>query len=178
MDLNEIKELLEKYYRGETSLQEEERLKTFFARAQVPESLAPDKKFFTALAEKDNKESDEVFQANLEYLIEREWQKESKRRFIIRPSWVGGIAAAAVILFLVFIHQNPQPMTHADTFRDPGEAYEETRKILLSISYTMNGGAEKLNTLSELNQSLSALEKLKMIDQSIDHIKTNSNEKN
>ena len=47
--VNDIRLMLERFYRGETSLEEEQRLRDWFASASVPEDLIPDQELFRSL---------------------------------------------------------------------------------------------------------------------------------
>ncbi|MCK4465557.1 MAG: pyruvate ferredoxin oxidoreductase, partial [Bacteroidales bacterium] len=47
MDLQKIEKLLQKYYNGETSLEEEEVLRTFFSSRDVPDHLEAEKELFS-----------------------------------------------------------------------------------------------------------------------------------
>lgn len=46
MELNEIKKLLENYYEGSASLQEEQQLRNYFQNNEVPDELSADKELF------------------------------------------------------------------------------------------------------------------------------------
>ena len=50
MKVNEIEELLVRYYDGETNEAEEKELKEFFAQADVPAHLLAEKRLFMQLA--------------------------------------------------------------------------------------------------------------------------------
>ena len=49
MDYKVMEQLLDKYFDGETSLQEESRLREYFRRADVPEALQPYQPLFRHL---------------------------------------------------------------------------------------------------------------------------------
>ena len=54
MNLVEIEALVEKYYNGETSLDEENILKEFFLNEDVPEHLLSEKEMFKYIASEDS----------------------------------------------------------------------------------------------------------------------------
>ena len=56
MDYKYIEQLLERYWRCETSLQEEEILRLFFSQEEVPTNLVPYKDLF--IYEQEQKETD------------------------------------------------------------------------------------------------------------------------
>ena len=65
MKIQDIKNLLEKYYDGSSSLSEEESLKTFFSQEDIPLELKPDQDLFLYYSaektgEKNNSSHDSV----------------------------------------------------------------------------------------------------------------------
>ena len=124
METKRIAELLDKYYRGETTLEEERLLKTFFQQEDTPEELQADKDIFllyTGLAQQPV-DLPEGLKERLSASIGR-WQQESQRRRPwLRPSirlWSIGIAASLLIAAGMGIYlQKAEPKQH-DTFTNP-----------------------------------------------------------
>ena len=133
METKRIAELLDKYYRGETTLEEERQLKSFFQQEDTPEELQADKDVFllyTGLAQQPV-DLPEGLEERLSASIGR-WQKESQRRRPwLRPSirlWSIGIAASLLIAAGMGIYlQKSEPKQH-DTFTNPALAYQETQR--------------------------------------------------
>ena len=63
MKVNEIEELLVRYYDGETNEAEEKELKEFFAQADVPAHLLAEKRLFMQLASQPEPETPEGLEA-------------------------------------------------------------------------------------------------------------------
>ena len=107
MKVNEIEELLVRYYDGETNETEEKELKEFFAQADVPAHLLAEKRLFMQLASQPEPETPEGLESKLSGLIdewdthERRTTKIKKHTRIIHLQWVGSIAASLLILFSV-----------------------------------------------------------------------------
>ena len=140
MELMLVEQLLEKYFEGQTSLAEEQQLKTYFSSKDV----AP--KF-------------EKYQSIFGYF---ETQKETqfdkkivqpKRQFSVK--WIG-IAASFVVLFgLATFYFYPSEPENQDlgTYDNPEEALVETHKALLMISEQVNIGMKNASHLKEFEQT-------------------------
>lgn len=159
MNAEEIRRLLERYYAGESSLDDEVSLKEFFSREYVPEDLMEEKEIFRYyLQSSDVPEPSAGFENSIFSALDAEDRKyESlKRRRIFGA--VSGIAAALLILtgtYFFFINKS-QPK---DTYSDPEIAYAETMKILYDVSDRLNRGTRSLGYLNRLqNETMRGIE--------------------
>lgn len=115
--MKRIDELLEKYFAGITSLQEEMELKNYFGGNEI----APEHKKYIPLFQAFEKEK-EIIMPKQEAKIKR---KTSLRRQIIYFS--SGIAAACLISVLVFRYQAPSEnymIVHGKRINDAEKAQE------------------------------------------------------
>lgn len=146
MDYKEVKTLLDKYFEGHTSLQEEEKLRTYFKNTtDVPSEFAHAQSMFTHF----DKEASEQFEGEVKL-------KSSNRSFYIRM--VGVAASLLLVLSLgtymyqaqqeekIYAYINGEPIT------DQAVAIEETKKALLKMSTNMNNGTRDLGHLTKLNE--------------------------
>lgn len=78
MKVNEIEELLVRYYDGETNEAEEKELKEFFAQADIPAHLLAEKRLFMQLASQPEPETPEGLESKLSGLID-EWDTHERR---------------------------------------------------------------------------------------------------
>lgn len=134
-DINEIRQLLRKYYEGATDDNEEQLLHNFFAHEEVPADMEADRRLFSAL--------DNVTEAPA-------WLKESVSRSIDRTSgprlrarfrWVSISAAASVAIALaVAIPAMRKPATpHEMT---PEEIQQHTIMALTKLTSTVGKGCD------------------------------------
>lgn len=188
MDLRKAEQLVRKYYSGETSPEEEKALREYMESCKdLPEYLAPEKELFSMYSRAA--ESDmpmEEYMESLEKLID---EQARKRIGISRPvlHWVSGIAAGLAILlgsYLMVLNKPPDDGRIAlkDTYTDPQQAYEETRKVLLYVSEKMNEGTSPLAGISKMNQSMENLQKLNNLNKGVSSLQMlnllKNNEKN
>jgi hypothetical protein len=120
MELLKIERLLEKYFEANTSLEEENTLKEFFAKETVPDHLIQYKGFFGAFEQVKK----EVHEPEI---------KLPKKKF--KLNW---IAAAAVILFMLSVFSYQQYEVHQQ--KEAQKAFLETQKALRMISQNLNKG--------------------------------------
>lgn len=138
MGLNNIEKLLDKYFDGETSLQEENTLKTYFAKSNVPEHLQQYQAMFAYFAQNKKETAPENIQV------------KSKK-----TTWFGSWAAkAAVVLLLLAIGYSIYPKRVSDAEKKEAQiAFLETQKALKLISQNLNKGNYAVNYLNEFEVS-------------------------
>ena len=147
MDYKNISQLLEKYWEGETSLQEENTLKQYFNQENVAQELQEYQPLFQFFKE----EQDLVMSDDFEKRLLEQIQKESsaKVRKLNWMTFIRNVAAVAIILFGAFFllkNINPtkvQPIAQGARVKvidDEMEAYETTKAALLLLSGKIKKG--------------------------------------
>lgn len=150
MNSEEIKQLLEKYYEGATTAEEELLLKKFFSMDNVPGDLRSDQDIFRYYMQMGEiPEPSPDFEKKIIYAIDSEDKDLAgfKRRRLFGV--FSGIAAAMLILagsYFFFTDRSLPP----DTYSDPEVAYAETMKILYQVSARLNQGTKALGHLNTL----------------------------
>jgi len=166
----QIKELLEKFYAGNTDLEEEERLTRYFSTGQVPEELLADKELFGVLGQPDDEiDIPDGLNYRLEQAIDNAERKENRTRHIGLFSLTGLAAGLMIMLavYLVYLREdNPNIVSahYSDTYNDPMQAYEETMKALNYVSSRFNDGTKSLKPLSQVNKSVQQIQPLSLIN--------------
>jgi hypothetical protein len=146
-----IRELLDKYLEGLTSIEEEKFLKDYFSKGNVPEEFSSDALWFlNATSQGINDEDIHSMEDVLSKWVD---QQENKEKSIRLRSWTIGIAAGLMILAAsVFFFRYYGSGKMADTYEDPQIAYLEARKVLMYVSQTLNKGTDKLQTVSRIQE--------------------------
>lgn len=175
MNYNSIKELLEKFYAGETTLGEEDALKHFFAEEHVPERLRADQELFRSMTamEEETTLGDDFDKAILSQ-IKTHSLRWGHREWIYTLSSVAAAAVVVILLWIggVFSSQRRLP----GTINNPQLAYAETKKALIEVSSNLNKGLdpvrsatkkldEPLQQASKLGDMQEALSKIKYLEQ-------------
>ena len=154
MDEIKVKELLDKYWEGETSLEEERELSSYFVSSQVTDEFAPFIPLFAFFEEGRH--------IRMEGSVVQPPMEEIKGK-VINIRWLISIAASiAVFLAVFFINKKistEQSVQYAfeDTYHTPEEAYAEVKKALLYVSTKMNKG---VSTAAESLEKMEPLDKI------------------
>ena len=150
MKEEELKRLVEKYYNGESTEEEENFLRDFFRKDNVPEGYEADKEIFSFYTGSDNIPEPSIdFEARILAGIdasERVAGSQKTKRYIIAI-----MSAAAGLLLLAgsyFFFVKESQTT--DTFTDPKIAYAETMKILMEVSSQLNHGTQALEPVGKM----------------------------
>lgn len=160
-----MKQLLNKYYEGLTTEQEEQTLKDWLLSEDVPEEFAADRELFLQLqsAATNEPELPGGFSERLEALIDSEAQREelqkSSRQSAIRKMFiaVGSVAAACLVFFIAFNHvsEKSQAANYIVEVKDPVLAREYTVMALNKFRDALNKGYEGLEKAEKCLQVFS-----------------------
>ena len=152
-DLNRIEALLEKYYRGETSIAEEGILREFFTAGDFPEHLTADAELFGFFRTQQEGKLPGDLQNRLEDMIDGKTGRTISAFSRWRYYWISGAAAAILLLIALFldsqIKKRPSLQASRDTYEDPYLAYAEAKRVLYYVSDKMNTGREPLQNLEK-----------------------------
>lgn len=174
MNTKRIRLLLDKYYNGDTTLNEEEELRKYFIdNPVIPEEFRAEKDQFIMFDRAKNRDIPfDDFEKKLENLIDN--QKVRYPVFRTNRLWIqiAGIAASILIVFSVynsfkyFINKSEDK----GTIEDPVMAYEETKKTLYFISEKLNHGTKELTNISKLNNASQMLKPISKLDQGLNKL--------
>jgi len=151
MEFNNITQLLNKYWEGETSLQEEEKLKQYFTKEKVAQEHLEFQPLFQFFKEEQDVMISDDFEKRLLKQIENEPQAKVRKLKWVQS--IRTIAAIGIILLgsvFIFNQINKSKTVDpvADRFSeyeitDEKEAYEATKAALLLLSGKMKKGTSK-----------------------------------
>jgi len=174
MDLKQIKALLEKYYNGETSIEEEKILKTYFEGNTISDEFIVDGDIFMYNL------NETKIQDFLPDLSEEIWkgiskeQDKTKLQIAKRINYrLLRIAAGFIVLFASYfllkneILNHTQTIQYTDTYKTPEQAYQETKKTLLYVSQLLNSGTEYLEPINKIEESTKILNPLSSFNQGL-----------
>lgn len=156
MDTDNIRQLLDRYYDGQTSEREEQELKDYFLQDDVLPQWATDQRLFRQLYGADMPASD-----GMEQRLSRQidsWNRVEKtagrHARAVGLRWIAGIAASLLLLFAIGLladrqQKQAQYAAQQDTFDDPRDAYAETQKALMMFSKSINKGLNKVENVTQ-----------------------------
>ena len=163
MDTNDLKILLDRYWAGESTLDDEAKLHEWFKNNSVPDGFEAEAQLFGYYAKEKSVSISDDFDSKLIKTIQNKDDKTSAKRIEIWPLLTNWKAAAVIsgIIVASVVLKNPfgtSPTQMTDTYENPQDAYEATKAILLTISSNMNKGkkhASKLSKFSEAQEIIS-----------------------
>jgi len=149
-----IRQLLDRYFEGETSLEEEAQLRRAFQQKEVPEDLQPFRPLFRYLNQEREARLDQGFEQRLLEQIDE--KPETPPAAIMRrlpvQRWAVGIAAAVVLALGLFWLYQPATFQQQEEVAaidwskyevdDPEEAFKITQSALLQASQELNQGTK------------------------------------
>ncbi len=165
-NLKNIKQLLEKFYDGQTSLEDELYLKEYFSGESIPEEFLKDKELFLSMkATNEEIEIPEGMHTRLIDAISAAEHKETRGKRINLYSLSGLAAGLLIILgvYFTFLRDNPTDVLAKYTIQDEHVAYLEAKKALTYVSIKLNKGAAELEPLQQVNKSMKSIAPLRKL---------------
>lgn len=168
MTENRLKEILDKYYEGESSPEEELELKKYFSGNDVLKGYEAEREIFRQYSVIETMPVPSAgFEMRILNAIDNLESTKLKRN--LRKRYITIFSAAATILImaatLFFLNRERKP---ADTFSDPTIAYTETMRILNDISVKLNIGTEALKPVIYLTGTVR--QGMRSVDRSLSSI--------
>ena len=147
-----IKQKLQDYFDGRTSLEDEQLLHDYFRSAKIEEDLLPYRDLFSGLEGIAGKEEKINEEGLMDFILETEHAE--KKRY--RQLWqvVTGIAAALLIALLV-VNYNDSPRWK-DTYSNPDQAAVKTMRF---VAGKYQQGLAQLQPIGKINEAVAPMNK-------------------
>jgi hypothetical protein len=156
----EIRKLLDRFYTGETTLEEEQILQDYFSSTSIPEELMPDRDLFRTLGTSDSVAVPEGLNQNILDVIDQQEKKVVRTRRISVFS-LSGLAAGLLVVIALYMGyfraDRPGMLAYqmTDTYENPQDAYEEARRTLAYVSAKLNTGTSGLEHVKQVSKTTS-----------------------
>jgi hypothetical protein len=170
MNLQEIERILNKYYNGESSLEEEAMLMDYFSRNEVPNGLKTIRDQFLYMQSQSKIELPEETERKINEKIESTRIISLFRTRRSRIIAISGVAATILLLITVFMQLNTYTRRFNDTYSDPEVAYTEARKILTFVSGQFNRGTREVGNISKFQTGLKDVSKVDKLNKQMENI--------
>jgi hypothetical protein len=163
MDSKEINELLDRYWNCETSLGEEQQLREYFRRDDIPAEWKETAALFQYFEENKKKSLQDV-SFNSRVLEKVRPAKEGRVRRLLYSSMRIAAGLVVVMMAIWFIRNEVRkstPQEMVDTYDDPKLAFEETKKALMMISKSFGTAEEQAKKINMFNEAQEEIQKKK-----------------
>ncbi len=159
MKTKEVKRLLQRYFNGESSHQEEQALENYFRSGKVAEELKYYKSFFVGISELQEigKDDPHIEEEVMDFILEQESGEKSKYRRLWTT--VTGIAASIILVVGGMLFYQQQDQQFEDTFENPEVAYNYASHTLQYVSAKYNKGLRELQNFDKLETASKPLKK-------------------
>jgi hypothetical protein len=148
-----IEDLLKKYWACETTLEEEDELRAWFARNEAPEAWRETADLFRYFDDQRKLTTEDPVVMN--QLTSS--PPAGKWRSLVQMSLkiAAGLAVVITSVYVVReeLRKEEDPLALEDTYDDPKEAFEETKKALLMISKGFGRAEQQTKKINLFNEA-------------------------
>ena len=156
----DIRKMLDRFYAGESTLEEERILQDYFSAARIPEELIPDRDLFRSLGSAADSVvvPDGLNQKILAVLGEQEKKVIRTRRITVFS--LSGLAAGLLVVVALYVgyfkHNGGGRLASnhiTDTYSDPQDAFEEAKRTLAYVSAKLSTGTTELEHVAQVSKT-------------------------
>ena len=180
MEKQEIKILLEKYYDGNTSKEEDNILFEYFSNKTVDSEFSSDKEYFSFL------KNEKIISSSINDLSDQIWNniedyEKNISHKILKYSklykFTLAVAASLIIVMIsitIFKHDlifKKNQIQYTDTYDNPELAYMEAKKALLFVSEKFNKGTNHIKNLDTFEKGTKDLQLIENFDKGLNELK-------
>lgn len=169
MDSKRIDLILERYWNCVATQEEEAEIKAYFnSGLDIPEHLESTAPLFHYFKEETNiKLLDHGFDEKLISKLKKQPKRKARKLEQAFKNYMKVAAVIALVITTSFVFRmeiwqgdKPTLLLVEDTYKNPEEAYEETKRALLLIASKMNHGKKGVEKISMLSKAESKIKKL------------------
>ena len=158
MKTKEIKQILQRYFNGESTFEDERSLEVYFKSGEVVGEVAEYTAFFGGITELKSEVDDSGIEEDvMDFILENEHKEKTK--YLGMWKMVTGIAASIIIVLggFLFIQQKQKPFE--DTFNNPEQAYAYAHQTLQFVSAKYSKGLAEFSNFEMLQKANEPLKK-------------------
>ena len=155
MDFKHFEILLEKYWKCETSLEEERELRQFFKNENMPENLKEAADLFRYFEAQQNQTIGTTFDHEVKNKITSHRPKGKVVKLVYNTVRIAA-GLIVVVVATYFVRQEVRksyPPEIVDTYSDPKLAFEETKKALMMISKGFGKAQRETSKIKMFNEA-------------------------
>lgn len=163
MNHQTVKILLDKYFEGETNLQEEAQLNHYFQQENIPDDLLAYRPLFRFYSQEKNIRTSDEFDQKIKQATVVKPIRKMPRIYRV----LGRVAAVLILSVLTYqsyelwqSRQTESNYTVLNDEEDIEEAYKKVKEALLLVSSKMDAGTQKAASgLTKINETTQIINK-------------------
>lgn len=156
MKTNEVKYLLQQYFNGESTTEDERKLESYFCSGNIDSELKEYQEFFSGLSMMQEVEGEETIEDDILKHIDA-YENRQKTKTLGMWKWVTGIAASIILVIGSYLIYEQQQQPYQDTFDNPQMAYAQAKEALTYMSAKYNQGLAELSHFQKLESATEPL---------------------
>jgi len=169
MKVNEVYILMERYFDGNTTLEEEQKLRNFFSDTAIdlPEDLMVYKALFKREVEKEIPVLDSAFTENTWNKINKKTPQSDQKTKVIPLNafrWILAVAASFILMFSVYQWYSQKQYeqfiaVHNQKEMTQEEAFLATKQALAFVSKKLNEGSQPMKNVGSFHRFQNVIKK-------------------
>jgi hypothetical protein len=165
MEQERIRELLNRYFEGNSSEEEEAQLREYLSDPSLSSTVRAGYGYLPGMAPEIPEPSEDFYEKLAEIASQPAVIPRRGRmlRYVLGPAAAAAIMTGALLLFDYFGRGGLQ-----DTYKDPETAMAEVRNILLAVSEKMTTGTEPLGSINSISIAPEKLSGFKILNSVVD----------
>ncbi len=156
MEPETIKCKLQKYFEGESSLEDERILRDYFRSDEINAEFLPYRDLFTGFGDLRALKKQIREEELMDFILEHEHREKNRYRKLWQM--VTDVAAVFIVALLAF-HYIHEKTRWKDTYTDPDQAYSVAVQTLHYVAGKYQEGMSQLQPVSKLNQAVRPMTK-------------------
>lgn len=171
MNSKEIEALLDKYYAGESTLEEEQQLRDFFTGEVVPPHLSEHAGLFRYFNEAGKEElADQDFESRFHDAIGKSGVIKMDTGWNRRRYFIGIAAGILLLAGIVFTFRNDIIKRTPGNSPDAEVAYRQATNALAMLSVNFNTGLDPVRKLGNFQKGIDEMQNLVSFQKGIDQM--------
>lgn len=156
MELQKFKDILEKYYEGLSSLNEEKELKLFLKHYNGDDADLNEAKVFFGLLDDSVYETVDI---DFKDITNSKPKSNTKRIYLVLSSVAASLIIGISLTFLLNTNNSPIVYAYVDgqPITNKQEAIKYSQQALLSLQSNLNKGTNKLDYVNKINKPVELL---------------------
>lgn len=156
MDYREVRELLEKYWQGESTLVEEKQLRDFFSlhKEDLPPDLQQVAELFHFYEEEAAQRMGDISLPDTDHLQAKRNSKITGLKRYWKYAAIFILLSGSMLWYQSATHQSKNTNSvAANTYEDPEKAFEVTQKALQILAANLNKGKEGMQKIAFFHEA-------------------------